>query len=157
VTRPVSRRRGLGLAELLVSLSITASLLAAVGAAFSATTSTIEMNDQFFRASQAARVSMNQIMAEVRKCTSGVVDVDSLELSPPTGPRRRYYYDAANKRVTLTFPEVDATTYTLARNVNAAEFYTDGETIAMRVRIEIGKNKVTLNGSAMPRRTMSFD
>ncbi len=156
----VPRRRcaGLGLVELIVSLSIAAMLLTAVAAAFSATTSTIEMNDQFFRASQACRVSINQIMAEVRKCQSGVVDDPSLELTTSSGQKRLYEFDDVSKRITMTLPdEPTPPTYVLARNVDSCQFYTDGETIAMRVTVKIGTNQVTLSGSAMPRRTMTFD
>jgi type II secretory pathway pseudopilin PulG len=152
------RRRGLGLVELLVSLGIAASLLTAVAAAYAATTSAIQMNDEFFRASQAARVSINQVMAEVRKCQSGIVDDQSLEVSNQTGEKRVYAFDGANNRLTLTFPEaVVPVTYTLARNVDDVHFYTDGQTISMVVTIEVGKNSVTLCGSAMPRRTIAFN
>jgi len=153
-----NRRRGLGLVELLVSLAIAASLLTAVAAAYAATTSAIQMNDEFFRASQSARVSINQIMAEVRKCQSGIVDTDSLEISNQAGVKRVYAFDSANDRLTLAFPDaVVPATYTLARNVDDVQFYTDGQTISMIVTIEVGKNSVTLSGSAMPRRTITFN
>ena len=45
-------RRGIGMAEALISLAITALLLTAVAAAFSASSAAIEMNDQFYRASR---------------------------------------------------------------------------------------------------------
>ena len=157
-TRRPNRRRGLGLVELLVSLAIAASLLTAVAAAYAATTSAIQMNDEFFRASQAARVSINQIMAEVRKCQSGIVDYQSLEISNQMGEKRVYAFDAPNSRLTLSFPDaVVPVTYTLARNVDDVQFYTDGQTISMVVTIEVGKNTVTLCGSAMPRRTITFN
>lgn len=152
------RRKGLGLVELIISLAITAMLLTAVAAAYSATTSAIEMNDQFFRASQATRVTINQIMAEVRRCQSGVVDDPSLEVTTQVGDKRVYTYDAANRMLTMSFPdEIDEPTYTLARNVDAATFFTDGETISMQVTVRIGTNEVTLSGSATPRRTITFD
>jgi prepilin-type N-terminal cleavage/methylation domain-containing protein len=155
---PRRRRRGLGMVEMLVSLAIMAALLSAVAAAYSATTTAVEMNDQFFRASQAARVSINQIVAEVRKCQSGLVDADSLELTPSLGEKRVYAYDVEGKRLTMTFPDRSVpTTYVLARNVDAAEFFTDGETISLRLTVQIGSNRITLSGSAMPRRSINFD
>ena len=151
-------RKGLGLVELLISLAIAASLLSAVAAAYAATTSAIRMNDEFFRASQAARVSINHIMAEVRKCQNGIVDTEAMELSTNTGEKRIYAFDTATNRITLTFPEmVGAPTYTLARNVDSAQFFTDGQTISMTVTVDVGTNQVTLTGSAMPRRTMVFN
>ena len=152
------RRAGLGLVELLISLAIAASLLTAVAAAYAATTSAIRMNDEFFRASQAARVTINHVMAEVRKCQNGIVDVDSMEISTSTGEKRIYAFDSATNRITLTFPEADgAPTYTLARNVDSAQFFTDGQTISMTVTVDVGTNQVSLTGSAMPRRTITFN
>jgi prepilin-type N-terminal cleavage/methylation domain-containing protein len=151
-------RRGLGLVELMISLAISAALLSAVAAAYAATSSAIRMNDEFFRASQAARVSINQIMAEVRKCSSGVVDTEAIELTNPVGEKRVYAFDSANKRITLTFPDLTgAPTYTLARNVDDVDFFTDGATTSMTVTIAVGRNQVTLTGSAMPRRTLVFN
>lgn len=153
-----ARSRGLGLIELLFSLVISALLLSAVAIAFAASSDAIEMNDQFFRATQAARVSVTQIMAEVRKSTGGVVDTDSLELTPPLGEKRLYSFDSTNKRLTLTFPDqLTPPTYTLARNVDSVSFFTDGQTISMNVTVKIGRNQVTLNGSSMPRRTVSYN
>ena len=152
------RRRGLGLIELLVSLAISSALLTAVGVAYAASAQAIEANDQFFRASQAARVSVNQIMAEVRKCQSGVVDTASVEISPAVGEKKLYAFDSASHRLTLTLPDqLTPPTYTLAHNVTSALFYTDGQTISMTVTVKIGNNEVTLNGSAMPRRTVSYN
>ena len=162
--RPITRRgrrtqrRGLGLVELLISLMISASLLTAVGTAYVAMSDAIEMNDQFARASQAARVTINQVTAEVRKCNGGVVEDDSLELTPPAGEKKLYEFDAPGRRVTLRFPDSgDPRAFTLVRNVDAAQFYTDGETISMIVSIRIGNNKVTMSGAGTPRRTMSVE
>lgn len=155
---PSRRRAGLGLVELLISLAIAASLLSAVAAAYAATTSAIRMNDEFFRASQAARVTINHVMAEVRKCQNGLVDIESLEVSTSTGEKRVYAFDSATNRITLTLPDLPTPpTYTLARNVDSVQFFTDGQTIAMTVTIEVGDNKITLTGSAMPRRTVTFN
>ena len=49
----------------MISLAISASLLTAIAAAFSASSQAIETNDQVFRAPQAARVTINQIITEV--------------------------------------------------------------------------------------------
>ena len=151
-------RRGLGLVELLVSLAIAASLLTAIAVAYAATTDAIRVNDEFFRASQAARVSINHIMAEVRKCTGGIVDSEVMELTTASGERRTYSFDRGNHVLTLTLPDhVDSPTYALARNVDNVEFFTDERTMSMTVTIEVGRNKVTLSGSAMPRRTITFN
>jgi Tfp pilus assembly protein PilW len=64
-------RRGLGMVEAMISLSITAALLTAVSAAFKASAQAIQANDEFFRSTQAARVSLNRILGQIR---NGAVD-----------------------------------------------------------------------------------
>src|SRR5688572_11035846 len=98
--KSASRRAGLSLVEVMIAISISAALLVAVAAAFSATSDAIEINDQFTRASQAARISMNQIMSEVRKCKSGAASTNSLELVTATDERRVYAYDSTTKQLT---------------------------------------------------------
>ena len=69
-----SRRRGLSLAEVMISLAITSMLLTAIAAAFQSSSQVIENNDRFFRATQSARVAINQITTEVRRCDAIVRD-----------------------------------------------------------------------------------
>jgi type II secretory pathway pseudopilin PulG len=155
-TRRDNRRRGLSLVEALISLSITAALLTAVGAAYQSAARAIEVNDQFFRASQAARVSVNQVMAEVRKCQAGLVDPTELEITTASGETRTYNYDSTNKRLTMTIDGVLPVTHTMASNVGSLQFDTDGQTISMTITVQVGNNSVTLNGSAIPRRTVTY-
>jgi prepilin-type N-terminal cleavage/methylation domain-containing protein len=153
-----THRAGLSLVEVMIAVAISAMLLVAVAAAFSATSEAIDVNDQFNRASQAARISVNQIMYHVRKCQSGVASGTSLELTTAEGERRVYSYDATTTQLTMTLPDnVPPTTYTLARNVTAAEFNTEGQTISLTVTVQIGDNKIKLSSSGMPRRTVSFN
>src|SRR4051812_7948867 len=98
------RARGLSLVECLISLAITALLLTGVAAAFRASAAAIKINDQFFRASQAARISLNQIMTEVRRCQNGVVGASSLQITTQTGESRNYSLDGTDLIVTLTPP-----------------------------------------------------
>src|SRR5690242_12291882 len=95
------RRSGLSLVEVMVSLAITSALLVAVAAAFDASASAVDLNDKFFRSSQAARVCINQIMAEVRRCQSGTVDSSSLIITLNTGENRTYQYDSVNKQLNV--------------------------------------------------------
>src|SRR4051812_13330666 len=66
---PRARRR-LSLPEVLISLAISALPLTPVAAASSASASAIDINDRFFRASQAARVSSAQLTSILRRCDS---------------------------------------------------------------------------------------
>lgn len=151
------QRTGLSLVEVLLAVAITAALLTAAAAAFMATSSAIEHNERFFRAAQGARVGVNRIMADVRRCEAGVVDPDSLELTLPDGEKRLYLYDSVNKRLTLTFPDAATpTAHVLARNVTSAEFRTDDKAVSLVLNIEYGSNKVSLSGSATPRRLVAY-
>ena len=150
-------RRGLSLIEVMISLAISASLLTAVAMAFNASASAVEMNDQMFRATQAARVSVNQIMTEARRCQSGAIIGNSLELTLASGETRTYTFDAGKKQLIATLtalPIVES--HPMARNVSDVQFLTDGKTISMLITVTVGKNVVMLNGSAMPRRAVTY-
>ena len=151
-------RRGVGLFELMISLAIAATLLTAVAMAYQVTTRAMQMNEQFARATQSARVSVNQMMSDVRKSTSKTTDDVTLEVEDPNGKTRRYAYDEPNLRLTLQLPDDQpGKTFVLARNVTKAQFYDDGESIAVMLTVEVGSNQVTLSGSAMPRRAINQD
>ena len=150
-------RHGLSLVETMISLIITALLLTSVAAAFNASTAAIEMNDQFYRAEQAARVSLNQIMDQVRQCQSGVVDTTTLDLTTDSGADRTYALSGTDLTLTTTLPgALTPSTFKLARNVKTLTFGTDGKSISMEITIAVGTNTVTLCGSAFPRRMMTY-
>jgi type II secretory pathway pseudopilin PulG len=150
-------RRGLSLVEALIALSITAMLLTSVAAAFHASTAAIEMNDQFYRASQSARVSLNQILDGVRKCQSGVVDTSTLTLTTELGQDRTYSLNGTNLMMTLTLPgDTTPSSFKLASNIKTLKFDTDGKSISMLVTVAVGTNQVTLCGSGFPRRLVVY-
>jgi hypothetical protein len=122
--------------------------------AYSASADAIRINDEFFRASQAARISVNQVMAEVRKCQSGVVADTSLEITTSAGSKRTYFLDDGKLKVTID--GITPVTYKLASNVGSLHFDTDGSTISMTVTVQISDNKIILNGSAIPRRVVEY-
>ena len=139
---PTSRRRGLSLPEVMISVSITAMLLVGIAAAFSSSASAIEMNDNFFRSTQAARVTLNQVLIEIRNCDSldmsqpntisvirpayvaGANQLLYRQVGPPAEVSRTFAYDPTNKRITLTITYADGTTagpYELASNVTGCQ------------------------------------
>jgi prepilin-type N-terminal cleavage/methylation domain-containing protein len=172
VTVRCGARKGLSLIELMISLSISVMLLVAAGTAFNASAQAVQMNDRFFRASQASRVTMNQLLTEVRRCDSVAVSSTYVDVIRPmedltTGEiYRRFAYDATNKRITIQIFQaggVGGTIYTLASNVSAATFGpaemvkdANQAWVVVRVPISItvtvGSNDITLNGAAAPRR-----
>jgi type II secretory pathway pseudopilin PulG len=182
----VSARAGLSLPEAMISLAITSLLLVAVATAFTNASQAIEMNDSFFRCSQAARVTMDQMLGEIRNC-------DSLDMStantikiirPVVGSglyarqtnetERDFVYDTTNQRITLQIMYSTGTNspvYELASNVTTASFGpatmgTDynGATIPIQVPLTVtvqtgvgnGSSTVVLNGSAGPRRATKY-
>ena len=177
-------RRGLTIMEAMVSISITTMLLAGLATAFVSSTEAVEQNEQFFRATQAARVTLNQVLVECRRsdalrCRNTATDpgpydhfdvIRPQEVLDPNESFRRYRFDAANKRITLTLHYTDGTTspsYVMVRNVEAAEFGppqtgvdSNNASVVQRMpvalTIKVGRNVVTLNGAAGSRRAMKF-
>ena len=47
-------------------------------------------------------------------------------------------------------------TYVMARHVENAEFVTDGTTITLTIKVQVGKSQMLISGSAMPRRTVQY-
>jgi type II secretory pathway pseudopilin PulG len=154
----------LSLAEVMISLAISAMLLTAVAAAFSASSEAIEQNDEFFRASQAARVSMNQILTEVRRANP-VDAVNStatdLAMVGHDGNPRDYIFDAASKKLKLDTHTPTKPQYTLASNCSNANFTYDivsGQVmrVSVTVIVQVGKNQIRLTGSAAPRKVQTW-
>lgn len=159
MTRYIVRsRRGLSLIEVLISLAIMAVLLTAVASSFMASASVIDMNDQFFRATQAGRVSVNQIMSTLRQCKTVSVGINSLDVTTAT-ETRAYNFDSTAKTLNMTMPDGigGSLTQPLAHNVKSVTFSTDGTTVSMLLKIEVGNNTITLSGSAMPRRSITYN
>ena len=162
-------RRGLSLAEVMISLAISAMLLTAVAAAFTASSDAIEQNDTFFRASQAARVSMTQILTEVRRANAVSVPANNKSLSMITHDNkdRTYSYDSAAQKLKLITNDVlTDPDYTLASNCTSATFdvdtYTDAggvkhvNRVAVTIVVKVDKNTIRLTGSAAPRKEQTW-
>ncbi|HWE92869.1 MAG TPA: hypothetical protein VG269_02740 [Tepidisphaeraceae bacterium] len=171
-------RRGLSLIETMISVAICTALMVAVAAAFKASANAIDMNDSFFRCSQGTRVTMNQILTEMRRADAVQVNTaaGTIQIIRPSDELaaneiyRQFTYDATNKRVTLQIfftNNVVSPVYELATNVSAATFGpadmgTDYNLTLVAVRIPVtltctsGSNVVTLSGAASPRRAQQF-
>ena len=178
--------RALSLPEVMISLGITSMLLVAVAAAFTSSASAIENNDAFFRCSQAGRVTLNQILAEIRNCDSldmstpntiniirqaQVPGVNQQYARQPNEVSRAFAYDSANKRITLTITQTTGLPqlgpYELASHVSACSFgppqmgldYNNAVIpvrVPLLVTVATGGNSVTIDGSAAPRRAMKY-
>jgi hypothetical protein len=166
--------------EAMVSMAITTMLLAGIATAFVASADAVEQNDQFFRASQAARTTMTQVLVEARRADAvmcgenGATDYFDVirpeEVLEPEESYRRYKFDPTTRQVTLTIYKLDGTTtgpFVMVRNVESATFGppqmgvdANNATVVQRLpvtlTIKVGKNLITLNGAAGPRRAMKF-
>jgi len=159
-------RRGLSLAEVMISLAISAMLLTAVAAAFTASSDAIEQNDTFFRASQAARVSMTQILTEIRRSDAVQVPPDNQTLPMMTHDHkdRTYkYFPGQQKLKLITNDVLTDPDYTLASNCTSVTFDVDKyqepaptfawhvNRVAVTIVVKVDKNTIRLTGSAAPR------
>jgi prepilin-type N-terminal cleavage/methylation domain-containing protein len=160
-------RRGFTLMEALITLSITALLMLAMGSAFIAAGSTVEANDRFFRSVQQARVAMDLVTTEVRRCQSvASASATSITLTAATtdfnGDSITFTYNTSGQyagELTLT-DNTAGTTTVLATNLVSASFanYTASsvvKTISLVMDVEIGTTQVVLSGSAAPRSSVS--
>jgi len=138
------RRQGLSLPEVMISLAITSMLLTAIAAAFHSSSQIITQNDEFFRATQAGRVCLNQILTETRRADAIACETvnfpsfsvppltaDLLPISRPLSGQstmefiRYYRYDAPTKRIMLYFQDANgnlSAEHAVAGNVQKSPF-----------------------------------
>jgi type II secretory pathway pseudopilin PulG len=169
-----SRRAGLSLAEVMISLGIAAMLLTASAAAFHASSAVVQSNDEFARATQAARVSLHQILTQVRRgsvqLASGSTWIRLTTFPEPgqvAGKDVTYrYLPATGQLVLVTNYSSTDPDYVLASNVQEMVFsiepgtdYTNAPCVAnvtVMIRVRVGDNEVLLSGAAAPRRNLQY-
>jgi type II secretory pathway pseudopilin PulG len=165
-----ARRRGFGIVEALISLSISALLLTAIAAAFSVSASAINNNDRFFQATQTARVGLNHLLTEIRR---GSVDEawSEHEITLITGgdtPQERIYRYLPDQQQLVMILSADPTAhpYVLARQVTDLTFSVDMGTdynnapcvarVNLSLTVRVGQNDIRLSGAAAPRRNLVY-
>jgi prepilin-type N-terminal cleavage/methylation domain-containing protein len=124
-------RRGLGLVELMISMSIVASLLTATAAAVNAAFLAYEGNQEQASLLSKARVALASISSSVRGTQLHAPDTAALRVQFAAGQTVtdtgldmyddadnlvRFYYDQPNKKLLVTNP---SGTFTMARGVEA--------------------------------------
>ena len=171
---PGRRRLGLSLVEVMISLSIAALLLTAAATAFNVSAAAVEDNNKFFRATQAARVSLHQILTNVRR---GSVKLESgphwvrLTTAPAPGETvgddvTYEYRPEAKQLVLVTNDSTEDPDYVLASNVADMTFGVESGTdynnddcvanVTVTIRVKVDGNVVTLSGAAAPRRNLKY-
>lgn len=165
-SRRPPRRRGLGLIELLISLSITAALLTAVAVATVASSKVINETEDFSRAAQTARTTLNLILTDCRRGQPDATGITSTEFRVLTAENvdRTFRYDAANERIVMIDNDVVGDTgRVVARHVTSATFYADSsgmplatKRLTLDLTVSVGRNSIHLSGSASPRQNATY-
>jgi hypothetical protein len=170
------RRHALSLSELMISLAITSMLLTAIGAAFHSSAMVVQNNDQFFRATQSARVSLNLILTEIRRSDSVQVAANQIDIirpaesMPANEKMRSFKYDSANKRLVLFITHLDNSVspeYPLAESVVSNNPFTydmgvDANNaacvtrVSIALEVKVGASDIRLSGSTAPRRNLTY-
>jgi hypothetical protein len=156
-------RKGLGIAEACISLAICAALLTAVAAAFRAAGDAVNENDEFFTATQGARVALNRMLTQVRRGTPGQDSTSTnLHLLTDTGLDVSYNYQSSTRQLKL----VTSSSTILVHDASTCAFaYTLGtdsggltcvSKVTVTIGVSIGNNSILLTGSACPRRSLSY-
>lgn len=173
-SRSTRARAGLSLVEVLISLAICSMLLVAIAAAFTGASAAIRTNDEFFRATQAARVTLNHLLTNIRTGTvnqpsnSATFRMITALKEDGTGQKdRTYQYNPTTKQVLLiTNDDTTDPNYVLASNVSDCTFsaemgkdYNNTDCVArmmVSIVIQVGQNTVRLSGSASPRKSLVY-
>jgi hypothetical protein len=132
-------------------------LLVAVGGAYSASVTSVEQNDRFFRATQAARVSMNQMLTQLRTCQAVTVAASELDMTTATGASISYIWTNTTNTLSITQQLTPPQTNTIANNVTACAFATDTQSVSIMMTVQVGNNSVMLSGAATPRRMVQYN
>jgi Tfp pilus assembly protein PilW len=167
-------RRGISMIECCFALAICSGLLTAVALAFKTSFDAVQLNDEFTRATQASRVSMNQLLMEIRRSSSVQVlddktlDVIRIESARPSNEiYRRYSYDSSARKLTFQVFYAGGTSgplHTLASNVQSAKFG-PAETVPesgvvvqvpVVITVKLGKSEIVLDGTAGPRQALAY-
>jgi hypothetical protein len=156
-------RRGLSIAELMLSLAVSGMLLTAVAAGTWAAVGATQGNDQFVRASHVTRICMDQMTTQLRRCDScQVAASDRVEILTDTGHDWIYQYFPSTKQLKLIQNDVTGKpSYVLANNVTAATFTADMSAdgtkvvrVAIVMSVQVGNTVVTVNDTVAPRRAL---
>ena len=167
-------RSGLSLVEALISLAICAMLLVAIGAAFSGAAAAVRTNDEFFRATQASRVTLHHLLTHVRQGTvdapadPATIRLITAQTEDGAGQDdRTYQFNPSTRQIVMkTNDNTTDPDYVLARNVESCTFtaqmgkdYNNTDCVArlmISIVVKVGNNTVRLSGAASPRKSLIY-
>lgn len=118
----INNLSGFTIAELLIALAIAAMLLVAVTAAFNASATNYQQNEDIFRAVNSARQALFRITSQLR--TASAVDpnapANECSMITATGEDITYQYNSSDKKLYLiTNDNLSDSDYVLCDNVTA--------------------------------------
>lgn len=160
--RPKKSSAGFTIAELLISLTIMALLLAAVAAAFNASVVNYRDNEDIFKTINKARQALTRITNQLRTADAVDPNAPSNQCSLITASSEdiTYRYDNSDNKLYLDF---NSNSYVLCDNVTAMTFTKDTATedsvtyvksVQVSMTVTSGELEKTVSAAAVVRRNL---
>jgi len=154
---------GFTIVELLLSLAITAILLAGIAIAFNASMMNYQQNEDIFKSVNSARQALFRMTTQIR---TGFVDPNDVtnqqqcRLLCADGSEVTYWYDDANNRLYLR-DIAGGTDYLLCEGVTAMSFKKDNSTptfdvksVQISMTVKSGTVEKTFSAAAVVRKVL---
>lgn len=168
-------KSGFTLAEILVSMAITAALLTAVAAALHASINSYQENQKIAAATQTARTVLSRMMRDIRTADAVETTSFSVTIIPPSNPDGlqmiRYESPYDGKLHYYRTVNGDTSEYILIGDeepISVESFYVSGEKaqdgegvwyttrVSAQLRLYVGDNFFFVSASACPRRNQEY-
>lgn len=156
---------GFTVVELLISLAITALLLAAVAAAFNASVKNYQENEKIFQTMNNARQALLRMTAQLRTADGNSVDTTTADcmLITATGQNITYRFNSADRKLYLiTNDDLSDSDYVLCGNVAAMSFTKtptdDGlhvKSVQILMTVEVDNIKQTVSSASVIRKNLN--
>lgn len=138
------------MAELLISLAITAILLAAVAVAFNASAINYSQNENIFKTTNQARQSLSRMTSQLRTAEAVDPNTNSSQCSLITAESQfaTYRYDSGSSTLYL---DTNSNSYVLCDNVTAMTFARETATGDSGVYVKSVKIQMTVSSGGVSR------
>ena len=138
------------MAELLISLAITAILLAAVAVAFNASAINYSQNENIFKTTNQARQSLSRMTSQLRIAEAVDPNSDSSQCRLITAESQFviYRYDSGSSTLYL---DTNSNSYVLCDNVTAMTFASETATGDSGVYVKSVKIQMTVSSGGVSR------
>jgi prepilin-type N-terminal cleavage/methylation domain-containing protein len=155
-------KTGFTIAELLISIAISAMLLVAVAVAFNASATNYRENEEIFRTINTARQALSRITSDIRTSLPDPASPASeCTLDTAAGDNITYRYDSAQNKLYLRTNN-DGQQYVLCENVTDMNFSNtltadglDVKSVQISITVASGDAQRTLSTAAVARRNLN--